>query len=304
MANLERIYDLIERVCQQRSEASILQLMEYRCSKLTATRPQWLQVLHDFVNRFYNMYHLSIRLKTITCLVNIMNLNRASYEEEILERVVIPHFSSITSETQVQVRVAVSKALVEFARYCDTKRCGDLLEILDKIVNRPFEQAHLSLDMEQQSLKTEAEIADIIAAVDGLIDVFVIKLYRWPSTHAIKIFNILVSHLDHHYEKPHIFDQLNIVRYKIFNWMLKARANASYHIGYPDPANNDAIKFSHYLAIDSSLPLYGMQHQHQRPQVLSQLTPHDLPNSAHFTTISIRRACKIIVKCLEMDRGK
>ena len=216
MANLDRIYNLIERVCEQRPEASVLHLIEYRCNKLTATRPQWLQVLNDFVSRFYYMSQLNIRLITIQCLVRIMDLNRSSYEEEILERVVIPHFTQITAEPSVQVRVAVVKALIEFARHCDTKRCGDILEILDKIVNRPFElQSFAAEGGAEQQLKTEADFLDVIAAVDGLIEVFAIKLYRLPSAHAIKIFNILVGHLEMHYERPKVFDHLNIVRLKV-----------------------------------------------------------------------------------------
>lgn len=92
--------------------------------------------------------------------------------------------------------------------------------------------------------------------------------------------------------------------------MLKARANASYHIGYPDPSNNDNIKYSYYLGIDSSLPpvvLDMTTHHHQQPrhQLMSQLSGHDqiVPNP-HFTTIFIKKACETIVKCLEKDRGK
>ncbi|XP_037940239.1 tuberin [Teleopsis dalmanni] len=301
LANLDRIYDLIERVSDGRHEASVLSLIEYRALKVTATRPQWLHVLNDFVNRFYKMPNTNIRIRTIQALVRIMDMNRFSYEEEILERVVIPHFSHIMHEADVHIRVAVANALVNFASHCDTKRCGELLDILEKLINRPFE-LHSGLAEGDFYVKSEADILDVIAAVDGLIDVFIIKLYRLPSYHAIKIFNILIGHLESHYERPKIFEQTNIVRYKIFNWMLKARANASFHIGYPDPANNDLVTFSCYLGIDSSLPLYGMTHQHQRHQVVSQLTTHEIVSSTHFTTISIRRACKIIVKCLEHDR--
>lgn len=86
--------------------------------------------------------------------------------------------------------------------------------------------------------------------------------------------------------------------------MLKARANASYHIGFPDSTkDNGEIKYSYYLGIDSSLPLHGMSYQYQRQHVMSQQNVYDMAANAHFTVISIRRACKMIVKCLENDRG-
>uniref|UniRef100_A0A0A1XPT7 Tuberin n=1 Tax=Zeugodacus cucurbitae TaxID=28588 RepID=A0A0A1XPT7_ZEUCU len=293
LANINRIYDLIERVSENRTEASVLKLIEYRSTKVTATRPQWLQVLNDFICRFYKMPNTNVRLKAIQSLVRIMELNRYSYEEEILERVVIPHFSQISHETDLQIRVSVANALVEFARHCDTKRCGELLDILEKLINRPFEQQMTSGEF---VVKCESEILDVVTAVHGLIEIFAIKLHRLPSTHAIKIFNILISHLEQHYEHPKVFENGRIVRFKIFKWILRARANASYHIGYPDPENGEAIKFSAYLGIDSSLPPQGNQHSRH------QLASHDLIAGSHFTTISIRRACKIIIKCLDSER--
>lgn len=91
--------------------------------------------------------------------------------------------------------------------------------------------------------------------------------------------------------------------FKIFCWMLKARTNASYHIGYPDSSNNDIIKYSYYLGIDSSLPMHDINHHHPRHALMTQLSNHDAVPNAYFTTISIKRACETIVKCLEKDRG-
>lgn len=211
LANYERIYDLIERVAESRPESSVLLLIDYRSSKITATRPEWLLLLNNFVQRFYKMSNTSIRIKVIQSLVNIMDLNRSCYEEEILERVVIPLFAQVCNETDVQLRRAVADALIEFARHCDTKRCGELLDILENIINRPYE-LHKSFGME---VKSEKDIQDVITAVDGLIEVFVIKLYRLPSSHAIKIFNILVGHLELNYQYPKVFEQVNVTRYKV-----------------------------------------------------------------------------------------
>ncbi|XP_017134841.1 tuberin [Drosophila miranda] len=285
LGNVDRIYDLIERVAERRPEASVLALIEYRSRQVTATRPEWLQVLTHFVRRYYRMANVNVRIKTIESLVRIMDQNRPCYEEEILNRVVLTHLAQIHQEPSVQVRVAVARALSNFALHCDTKRCVDLLDTLEALINRPFDHMrHLAaadsgapLLEGLVAIKNESEVADIIAAVDGLVKVFAIKLHRLPAVHAMKIFNILLEHLELHYDYPKIFEQTSIVRLKIFTWILKARANASYHIGYPE-GSNEAVKFSHYLGIDSPL----------------------LPQ-AHATAISIRRVCKLIVRCLEQD---
>lgn len=210
LANYEHIYDLIERVAEDRPESSILNLIDYRTSQITANKPEWLSLLHSFVLRFYKIRSTNVRIKVIQSLVYIMDLNRLCYEEEILERVVIPLFATVCLDNDIQLRATVTKALVEFARHCDTRRCGEILEILEKILNYPFEQYYLS-----GAVKTEADAIDVIVAVDGLIDVFQVKLYRLPSCHAIKIFGILIGHLELHYENPQVFDQVNIIRYNV-----------------------------------------------------------------------------------------
>ncbi|KAH8270153.1 hypothetical protein KR018_004871, partial [Drosophila ironensis] len=281
LGNVERIYDLIDRVADRRPEASVLALIEYRSRRVTATRPEWLQVLAQFVRRYYRMSNVNVRIKTIEALVRIMDQNRACYEEEILSRVVLAHLSQIHQEPSVLVRVSVARALSNFASHCDTKRCMDLLDILEAIINRPFEHTRhgdaLLPDVAVGVVNSEAEIADIIAAVDGLVQVFALKLHRLPAVHALKIFNILMDHLELHYDRPKIFEHISVVRYKIFAWVLKARSNGSFHIGYPE-GGTEVIKFSHYLGIDSPL----------------------LPQP-HSTAISIRRVFKLIVRCLEQD---
>ncbi|XP_017861847.1 PREDICTED: tuberin [Drosophila arizonae] len=286
LCNVDRIYDLIERVADRRPEASVLNLIDYRTQRVSATRPEWLTCLSQFVHRYYRMSNVNVRKKIIHSLEQIMNQNRYSYEEEILDRVVVPQLAQIYQEPSVQVREAVASALSNFAIHCDTKRCLELLDILEALINRPFEQmrqvAAEAGPAEAGSsivIKAKTEIEDISAAVDGLVKVFTIKLHRQPATHAIKIFNILMDHLELHYDRPKVFEQASSVRHEIFEWLLKIRANASYHIGYPKNGT-EALKFSHYLGIE--LPLSA-----QAP--------------TQTASVSMRRACNLIVRCLEHE---
>ncbi|XP_055905756.1 tuberin [Eupeodes corollae] len=287
-ANKDLIYDLIERVSESRPESSVLNLIDYRSKKISATKPEWLTLLNDFVCRFYRIPNTNIRVKTIHSLMQIMDASRASYEEEILQRVVIPQFGNIASEPDLMIRVVVCKALVQFATDCETKRCAELIDIMEKVLNRPFEQYAL----DESTCKSEGEIQDVSTVVEGLIRIFVVKLYHQPSSHAIKVFNILMGHLEQHYQKPKVFEHVSLVRSKIFSWMLKARANASYYIGYPDHECG-TIRFSPYLGIESNLQHAVSGHSIQAGQ------EHSTVNCTKF---SIRRACKIIVKCIAEDK--
>ncbi|XP_055383497.1 tuberin [Condylostylus longicornis] len=291
--NTEVIYDLIEKIAESRPIQSVLNLIEYRSLKISATRPEWLQILREFIQRFYHIPNTEIRVETVYALIKIMDTNRAGYEEEILERVVIPEFHNISSEEDLKVRNAVAKALTDFSLHCETKRCGELLDILEKILNRPFEV----FGEDGTVLQSETEL-DVLTVVEGLIEVFMVKLYKLPSCHAIRIFKMLIEHLEKHYKMPKVFEQSNAIREKIFSWMLKARASHTYHIGFPDPSNNGTIRYSHYLGIDSKLSLSDVTYQHQ----ISTQSNLDTIPPINFTAISIRPACKLIVICLEKEK--
>lgn len=74
--NPDKIYNVIEYVCENRSEASVIQLIEYKATKIVPTQPQWLQVLNDFMNRFFGMDNIKIRITAIQVLNKIMDANR------------------------------------------------------------------------------------------------------------------------------------------------------------------------------------------------------------------------------------
>nr|XP_019531804.2 tuberin isoform X2 [Aedes albopictus] len=312
-ADPDKIYGLIEKVSTERPEASVRGLIEYMTTKISAIRPQWLLELCSFMDRFYKMKNTMIRVHAVQALVRIMAINRAIYEEEILERIVIVHLGGVVHETDAEVRKAVAGAMIEFIMHCDTKRCFELLEIVGKMLHRPYD-CYAQSGVVFHSVK---DVEDIVILVDGLIRVFTVKLYRVPSTHAIKVYHLLMLLLESHYEKPVVLQHVNIIRYKIFSWMLQARANASFHIGYPDIENDNRIRFSHYLGIEGPY-----QHQSggqvqqqvgglsQQVQSASQLNlalqenmkTADIMPSTNLTTISIKRGCQIIVNCLKEEK--
>ncbi|XP_055692341.1 tuberin isoform X2 [Lutzomyia longipalpis] len=299
-ANAEMIYNLIEKVANDRPEASVFNLIEYRANKISASRPKWLQALNEFMERFFKQSRkTNIRVKAIVSLIQIMDINRAAYEEEILERIVMPYFSNIHQEADLVVRTAAARLLIELILHCDSKRFLELLDIVEKLLNRPFEVHDPVVRL------CEADIQDLIVLVEGLIRTFLVKLYRLPSLHTIRIFYLLVGHLEAHYDKLHVFESVNVVRMLIFRWMLDARCNGTFQLGYPDANANGALRFSHYLVIDAKQPMQiPMLQQQQQQQQLGQQQPDVTVTSSKgdFTAISIRRGCKAIVKCLDTER--
>lgn len=186
-ANPENMYALIEIVSSDRPECSVFQLMKYMTLKISATQPNWLQSLSSFVERFFRMSNLNVRLKVIQVLNEIMQDNRASYEEEILDRVVMQHFQNIHMETDCIVRAAVSKLLLDFACNCETKRCLDLLDIIEKVLNRPFEVQ----DINKSNWQDIAKIIDELIAVNN--DFFNLIVAIYDNCFFLGIFGEIVS---------------------------------------------------------------------------------------------------------------
>lgn len=298
--NEDKIYSIIERFSNRRPEASIIKLANHKASKINVVTSGWLRQLQSFMERFYRQEKKQqIRLVAIEHLKEIINLNRACYEEEILEKVVIVIFSDIAQEQDVKIRVAVCKLLLDICSHCDTKRCLELLDILEKVMNRPFDLYAL----ESTAQKQEHEFEDSIAVVNGLIDLFLEKLHQLPSSHAIKIYQILIAHLEAHYQNVKVFEHATKIRYSIINWMLRVRANAAFFVGYPSPRLiSENIKYSHYLGIEGEF-----QHPPQTPNIQEESKEEKSENvftfpHPHVTTFSIKRGCKIIVKCLDTEK--
>lgn len=275
----------------------MIKLISYKVSTISPTQSGWLKQLNNLMERFYRQeMNQSIRLATIDHLKEITTINRACYEEEILEKIVVVAFSDIAHEPDVKIRVVVSKFLLDICSHCDTKRCLDLLDILEKAMNHPFDLYSL----ENQAHKNEHDFEDSMTVVNGLIDLFLEKLYQLPSSHAIRIYHILVGHLEAHYQQPKVFENAVKIRYSIINWMLKVRANAVYQIGYPSPRLlSDHFKYTHYLALEGDA-----QHQPQTPNI-QDMSDDRLVDGFNFngvTTLSIKRGWDIIVKCLLSEK--
>lgn len=93
---------------------------------------------------------------------------RSAYEEEILESIVIPTFMNIAGENDAKIRTSVGELLLRFVAQCDTKRSIELLDIIEKLLNRPFDRF---VEENRIVLKNDDELTHIKVIVDELIRV-------------------------------------------------------------------------------------------------------------------------------------
>lgn len=66
-------------------------------------------------------------------LNTVINNNRMIYEDELIERVVIPYLQHIDQESELCVRNVAAQLLVNLCLECESKKCLELLNILEKV---------------------------------------------------------------------------------------------------------------------------------------------------------------------------
>ncbi|KAJ1527617.1 hypothetical protein ONE63_007580 [Megalurothrips usitatus] len=287
-----RVFDLIERCSPHRPEGSVMRLVSYLASSVEPTRHHWLAKLHALLEKFFRSEtRTNIRVKVLGVLDKVIQTNRAAYEDELIEQAVVPFLAHIDQDPDVAVRNAAAALLIELCLNCDSKRCLELLDILEKLLNRPFETQNV----------VESELIDTCTVAKGVVHIFVAKMYQLPSAHAIRAYKILVNHLDAHYKNQNILDQHRPIRHAIFECFLSIRANSTYQLGYPGGMKAELGKpliFSPYLGVD---------HKHgERTGGASSPPPVSPAPSAHvpcvFTALSLTHACKAVISGLKNER--
>ncbi|KYM81590.1 Tuberin [Atta colombica] len=271
---VQRFYDLVERCSDSRPEGSVLKLIEYRASMIGPTYYQWQTKLGSLMERYYKIEtRTTIRMKVLDVLTNVIYVNRSRYEDELIERIVVPYTQHVDVDPDITIRTVTANLLIDLCLECDTKRCIELLDILEKIINKPFTS--------DTPISMDADIKDVKTAVVGVIKIFTSKIYRLPSSHAICAYKILVNHLEQHYKDPSVFHDVSTTRYLIFECFLKIRANSLHHLGILDASNATITRFSPYLVLEH-VPLQHL--------------------SCHITPISLTHGCKTIISCIKQEK--
>ena len=164
------------------------------------------------------------RLRVLEMIGSIMITQRGLHDEELLELVILPMLQGLPAETEVSVRTSAVELIISFCHYCNSKHCAGLLDILEKIMERPFNMDHGDV----VNIPSEEELADLVACTHGLIQLFTLKMYQLPSSHAIHIFKILVRHANLHYDKPIFFEFAYTSKVAVLDFILNITADGCY----------------------------------------------------------------------------
>ncbi|XP_076749493.1 TSC complex subunit tuberin isoform X3 [Xylocopa sonorina] len=291
---VQRFYYLVERCSDTRSENSVLKLIEFRAGTIGPTHYQWQSKLATLMERYYRIEtRTNVRMKVLDVLTNVVQVNRSRYEDELIERIIVPYFQHVDMDPDITIRNGVTHLLVELCLECDTKRCLELLDILEKVINKPFTS--------DTPVNRDADIKDVKTAVVGVIKILTSKIYYLPSSHAIRAYKVLVNHLEQHYKESSVFHDVSTIRYLIFECFLKIRANTLYHLGFPDAQNLSVTRFSPYLVLEhATSERMNSGGGGSSPPPVSPAPLQHL--SCQITHMSLAHACKAVISCIKLEK--
>ncbi|KAK0152082.1 Tuberin [Merluccius polli] len=247
----EKFFSLVEKCADKRPDSSVLTLISYRAQSIQPAKDGWIQNLHRLMDTFFkNESRSRIRIKLLHILSFVLSTNRQLYEEELIEVVVIPQLSGIAEDRDLAVRKQATQLLVDLAEGCTTHHFTSLLDIIERVANRSLMSGPLEvLDRDPMA---ESPMEDVRTAIVGLLEILQSKLYSLPASHASRVYELLISHLQLHYKSICCSAVASSIRLQVFDFFLMLRADSLHRLGV---SNKDgALRFSPYCYCDMGEP--------------------------------------------------
>ncbi|XP_053471231.1 tuberin isoform X2 [Ictalurus furcatus] len=295
----EHFFSLVEKCAEKRPDASVLTLISYRAQSIHPAKDGWIQSLHRLMEKFFrNETRSVIRIKVLHILSFVLSTNRQLYEEELIEVVVLPQLGQIAEDRDLSVRKQATQLLVDLAEGCNTHHFNSLLDIIEKVASRPLS---CSVDGERELL-ADSPMEDVKTAILGLLEILQCKLYSLPASHASRVYELLISHLQLHYKNKYCSALASSVRLQVFDFLLLMRADSLHRLGVPN--KDGVLRFSPYCYCDVG----GTEKREVEKKPTGTVSsPTGSPAPAAPPT-SIRTAClpyslafSVLLQCLKME---
>ncbi|KAL7978997.1 hypothetical protein Chor_015021 [Crotalus horridus] len=273
----ERYFGLVEQCADQRPDS-------------------WIQNLQALMDRFFrNESRSAVRIKVLHVLSFVLSVNRQLYEEELIN-LVISQLSHIPENKDHQVRKLATQLLVDLAEGCNTHHFSSLLDIIEKVASHSLLPP---ADLEEGDLLSySASLEDVKTAVLGLLVIFQTKLYSLPASHAMRVYEMLVHHLQLHYKHKYSLPVASSIRLQVFDFLLSLRADALLHrLGLP--TKDGLVRFSPYCLCDSVEPEKKLASTLSAPSGSPSSPPQNTP--IRTGSLSYSLLFGVLLQCLKQE---
>ncbi|XP_053221600.1 tuberin isoform X3 [Podarcis raffonei] len=243
----KRYFELVEKCASQRPESSVLNLITYRAQSIHPAKDSWIQKLQGLMERFFrNETRSAIRIKVLHVLSFVLSVNRQIYEEELINLVVLSQLAHIQEDKDHQVRKLATQLLVDLAEGCTSHHFNSLLDIIEKVASHSLLPP---TELEERDLLSySASLEDVKTAVLGLLVIFQTKLYSFPPSHATRVYEMLILHIQLHYKHRYSLPVASSIRLQVFDFLLSLRADSLHRLGLA--TKEGLMKFSPYCLCD------------------------------------------------------
>ncbi|XP_030635346.1 tuberin [Chanos chanos] len=295
----ERFFGLVEKCADKRPDASVLTLISYRAQSIQPAKDGWIQSLHQLMEKFFrNETRTVIRIKVLHILSFVLSTNRQLYEEELIEVVVIPQLGQIAEDRDLLVRKQATQLLVDLAEGCSTHHFNSLLDIIEKVASRSL---MCPVDGERE-LSAESPMEDVRTAILGLLEILQSKLYSLPASHASRVYELLISHLQLHYKHKYCSPLASSIRLQVFDFLLLLRGDSLHRLGVPN--KDGVLRFSPYCYCDLGDSEKKVTEKKPAGTVsppAGSPAPAAPPSSIRTAYLPYSLAFSVLLQCLKME---
>ncbi|XP_044160147.1 tuberin isoform X2 [Bufo gargarizans] len=239
----ERFFDLVEKNSDERPAASVVNLITYRAQSIHPGKEGWVQDLQKLMDKYFrNESRCVVRMKVLDVLSFALSINRQFYEEELIEKVVTCQLAHIPEDKDHQVRKLATQLLGDLAECCHSCHFNSLMDIIERVVTR-------SLSLTESAGQDTSSLEDVKTSVLGLMVILQTKLYTLPASHAMRVYEMLVNHIQLHYRNLYSSPMASSIRLQVFDFFLLLRADSLKRVGLPN--KDGAVRFSPYCLCES-----------------------------------------------------
>uniref|UniRef100_A0A2I3S635 Tuberin n=1 Tax=Pan troglodytes TaxID=9598 RepID=A0A2I3S635_PANTR len=296
----ERYFELVERCADQRPESSLLNLISYRAQSIHPAKDGWIQNLQALMERFFRSESRgAVRIKVLDVLSFVLLINRQFYEEELINSVVISQLSHIPEDKDHQVRKLATQLLVDLAEGCHTHHFNSLLDIIEKVMARSLSPPP---ELEERDVAAySASLEDVKTAVLGLLVILQTKLYTLPASHATRVYEMLVSHIQLHYKHSYTLPIASSIRLQAFDFLLLLRADSLHRLGLPN--KDGVVRFSPYCVCDYMEPERGSEKKTSGPLSPPTGPPGPAPAgpAVRLGSVPYSLLFRVLLQCLKQE---
>uniref|UniRef100_A0AAZ3SLE3 Tuberin n=1 Tax=Oncorhynchus tshawytscha TaxID=74940 RepID=A0AAZ3SLE3_ONCTS len=244
----DKFFSLVEKCADKRPDASVLTLISYRAQSIQPAKDGWIQNLHRLMEKFFrNESRGVIRIKVLHILSFVLSTNRQLYEEELIEVVVVPQLSGIAEDRDLAVRRQATQLLVDLAESCSTHHFTSLLDIIQRV-----RDTHTTSPVSERDPTAESPMEDVRTAIRGLLEILQSKLYSLPASHASRVYELLIGHLQLHYKSKYSSAVACSIRLQVFDFLLMMRTDSLHRLGFL--SKDGVLRFSPYCHCDMGEP--------------------------------------------------